>query len=95
MGTVNRMKFTGEFDAWYCNFSSSHSSHLTGNKYATMLCLVRSVEEVDDFDFIDCTIIGLGLNLTQPDLMAQLMGNAREISAADFKPQDVCVHELD
>lgn len=60
-----------------------------------MLCLVRSVEEVDDFDFIDCTIIGLGLNVTQPDLMAQLMGNAREISAADFKPQDVCVHELD
>lgn len=92
-GTVNHMIFTGEFDAWYCNSTSSHGMHLTGNKYATQLCLVRDVKHVEGSDLIDCTIIGLGLNLTQPDVMAQLMGNAMDIS--DFRPKDVCEQELD
>lgn len=91
--TVHHMKFTGEFDAWYCNSDSAHGSHLTGNKYATQLCLVRSVEPADGFDLIDCTIIGLGLNLTQPDYMAQLMGNARDIPVS--QSQAVYEQELD
>lgn len=94
-GTVNRIRFTGEFDAWYCNSSSSHHSHLTGNKHATLLCLVRNVERADASDLVDCTVIGLGLNLTQPDLMAQLMGNERGFSVSDFKSQAVCERELD
>lgn len=79
--TINQMKFTGEFDAWYCNSSSSYCNHLTGKKSATQLCLVRNVENIDDFNLIHCTIIGLGLNLTKPDMMTQLMGGLRNISA--------------
>lgn len=91
--TVNHMKFTGEFDAWYCNSSSSHGAHLTGNRDATLLCLVRSVEGADGFDLINCTVIGLGLNLTQPDIMAQLQGHAPDRSIS--KPNDVYARELD
>ncbi len=87
--TVNHMKFTGEIDAWYCNSSSAYSSHLTGNKSATQLCLVRSVNHVDSFDLIDCTIIGLGLNLTQPDLMAQLLESVQDRS------KDIYEQEID
>lgn len=94
-GIVNHMKFEGEFDAWYCTSSSSHSSHLTGNKYATLLCLARNVEETATFDLVNCTVIGLGLNLTQPDEMVQLFGNAREIPFTDFKSQSDCELELD
>lgn len=94
-GIVNHMKFEGEFDAWYCTSSSSHDTHLTGNKYATLLCLVRNVEEADTFDLVACTVIGLGLNLTQPDQMAQLFGGTRELSFADFKSQSDCELELD
>lgn len=94
-GTVNHMKFTGEFDAWYCTSSSSHDSHLTGNKHATLLCLARNVEEANAIDLINCTVIGLGLNLTQPDLMEQMFGNMREVSLADFQSKAECKHELD
>ena len=68
---------------------------MTGNKHATLLCLVRNVERADASDLVDCTVIGLGLNLTQPDLMAQLMGNERGFSVSDFKSQAVCERELD
>ncbi len=94
-GIVNHIKFEGEFDAWYCTSSSSHDSHLTGNKHATLLCLVRNVEKTATFDLVNCTVIGLGLNLTQPDLMVQLFGGAREISFTDFNSQSDCDLELD
>lgn len=94
-GTVNHMKFEGEFDAWYCTSSSSHDSHLTGNRHATLLCLVRNVEENDTLDLISCTVIGLGLNLTQPDLLSQMFGNTRGLPLEDFKSQSECEHELD
>ena len=68
---------------------------MTGNKHATLLCLVRNVERADASDLVDCTVIGLGLNLTQPDLMAQLMGNERGFSVSDFKSQALCERELD
>ncbi len=93
-GTVNHMIFTGEFDAWYCNSSSSHGLHLTGNKYATQLCLVRNVEQAEGIDLVDCTIIGLGLNLTQPDIMAQFTGNVGDIIST-LRPKDECERELD
>ena len=89
------MKFEGEFDAWYCTSSSSHDSHLTGNKYATLLCLARNVEETASFDLINCTVIGVGLNLTQPNPMVQLFGGDREVSFVDFKSQSDCELELD
>lgn len=94
-GTVSRMKFTGEFDAWYCTSSSSHDSHLSGNGHATLLCLVRDVEEGDPLDLVNCTVVGLGLNLTQPDWMALLSGDGRSVSPADFKSQAECERELD
>ncbi len=93
--TVGNLKFVGEFDAWYCNSSSSYSTHLTGNKRATMLCLVRDVKETDGYDFIDCTVVGLGLCLTQPDMIAQMMGGARDFSTAEFTPRLECERELD
>ena len=70
--TIGDMKFVGEFDAWYCNSASSHSVHLTGRKTATQLCMVRGMEAVDGVNIIQCSIIGLGLNLTQPDWMQML-----------------------
>lgn len=94
-GIVNHMKFEGEFDAWYCTSSSSHGSHLTGNKYATLLCLARNVEETASFDLINCTVIGAGLNLTQPNPMVQLFGGDREVSFVNFKSQSDCELELD
>ena len=72
---MSNLRFEGEFDAWYCNTSSSHGSHLLGSKPAVQLCLIRSIEHNDGVDVVYCTIVGLGLNLTKPDIMSQLTGN--------------------
>lgn len=53
------------------------------------------MEKTATFDLVNCTVIGLGLNLTQPDLMVQLFGGAREISFTDFNSQSDCDLELD
>lgn len=90
---VGDMKFVGEFDAWYCNTSTSHGTHLTGHKTATQLCLVRNIDNDDGVEQIHCTIIGLGLSLTKPDLMSQLMGSfGRTLNVQTNQTHE---HELD
>lgn len=56
---------------------------------------MRNVEKTATVDLVNCTVIGLGLNLTQPDQMVLLLGGAREISFVDFKSQSDCELELD
>ena len=72
---INGIQFEGIFDAWFCNSSSAYCNHLTGRKHATQLCLIRNINNENEVTEISCTIIGLGLNLTQPDFLAELIGN--------------------
>jgi len=77
---INGIEYTGQFDAWYCNSSSSHGLHLTGRKEATQLFLVRDIMSDGNVAQVSGTIIGIGLNLTKPDIMSQLMGNLNRTS---------------